>query len=40
MKLKYTTANQRITAEFEADTQRELFTQISKFQEALTVELN
>lgn len=33
MKLTYTTANKRITAEFDADTQRELFTQISKFQE-------
>ena len=33
MKLNYTTANKRITAEFEADTHRELFTQISKFQE-------
>tara|TARA_B100000085_G_C18456555_1_gene477107 strand:+ start:298 stop:633 length:336 start_codon:yes stop_codon:yes gene_type:complete len=33
MKLSYTTANNRITAEFEADTHRELFTQISKFQE-------
>ena len=33
MKLTYTTANSRITAEFDADTQRELFTQISKFQE-------
>jgi len=33
MKLTYTTSNRRITAEFEADTQRELFAQISKFQE-------
>lgn len=33
MKLTYTTNNRRITAEFEADTQRELFAQISKFQE-------
>lgn len=33
MKLTYTTPNRRITAEFEADTQRELFAQISKFQE-------
>jgi DNA-directed RNA polymerase subunit RPC12/RpoP len=33
MKLNYTTANNRITAEFEADTHRELFTQISRFQE-------
>jgi hypothetical protein len=33
MKLTYTTANNRIRAEFDADTHRELFTQISKFQE-------
>ena len=30
MKLTYTTANKRITAEFEADTHRELFAQIAK----------
>ena len=33
MKLTYTTASKRITAEFEADTHRELFAQIAKFQE-------
>lgn len=33
MKLKYTTNNGRISVELEADTQRELFAQIAKFQE-------
>ena len=33
MKLTYTTANGRIKAELEADTHRELFAQIAKFQE-------
>ena len=33
MKISYTTASKRITAEFDADTQRELFTQIARFQE-------
>ena len=32
-KLNYTTANGRISAEFEADTQREFFAQIARFQE-------
>ena len=33
MKLSYTTANSRLTVELEADTHRELFAQISRFQE-------
>jgi DNA-directed RNA polymerase subunit RPC12/RpoP len=33
MKLTYTTGNGRIAAEFDADTHRELFMQISRFQE-------
>ena len=32
-KLTYTTANGRVSAEFEADTQREFFAQIARFQE-------
>ena len=33
MKVTYTSNNGRITAEFESDTQRELFEQLSRFQE-------
>lgn len=33
MKLTYTTYNNRINVEFEADTQRDIFEQIAKFQE-------
>lgn len=33
MKITYTTSNGRITAEFDADSQRDLFTEINKFQE-------
>jgi DNA-directed RNA polymerase subunit RPC12/RpoP len=33
MKVNYTTNNKRITAEFEGDSQRDVFEQISKFQE-------
>ena len=35
MKLTYTTANKRITAEFDADTHRELFAQIAKISRSL-----
>ena len=33
MKVKYTTPNNRITVELEADTQVEVFSQLSAFQE-------
>ena len=33
MKVSYTTRNKRLTAEFEADTQRDIVTDIAKFQE-------
>lgn len=33
MKIKYTSANGRLSAEIEAESQRDLFTEISKFQE-------
>lgn len=33
MKVQYTTQNGRLTAEFEADTQVELFKQLAQFQE-------
>ena len=33
MKVNYTTSNKRITVEFEGDSQRDIFEQISKFQE-------
>ena len=33
MKVNYTTSNKRISVEFEGDSQRDIFEQISKFQE-------
>lgn len=33
MKISYTTSNGRITAEFDADSHRDLFNEINKFQE-------
>ena len=33
MKIKFTTPNGRVTAELEADTQVEIFSQLSAFQE-------
>lgn len=33
MKITYTTGSGRITAEFEADSQKDLFTEINRFQE-------
>jgi hypothetical protein len=33
MKLSYTTSNGKIVAEFDADTQRDMFSQIANFQE-------
>ena len=33
MKVKYTTASGRLSAEFEADSQKDLFSEINRFQE-------
>jgi len=33
MKITYTTASGRVSAEFEADSQKDLFTEINRFQE-------